>query len=246
MMGTMEGFKRLFAQDALPVRWLRNTGMNSIVDTTDCFEAISTFKSTKNFLFIVILLTLLALQAIFWTNKLGFINYEPCGSDICDCRSCTFSWQELQGFNINKTDTVIGIAASGKTPYVVGAVKNARKNGILTACISSNPGTILAQNVDIAIEAIVGPEFVTGSTRMKSGTAQKLILNMITTTLMIQLGRVKGNKMVNMLLTNKKLIERGTKMITDELGYPESKAKRLLLLHGSVQKVLDEVDKKSG
>jgi N-acetylmuramic acid 6-phosphate etherase len=119
-------------------------------------------------------------------------------------------------------------------------VKNARENGILTACITNNPGSVLAQNVDIAIEAIVGPEFVTGSTRMKSGTAQKLILNMITTTLMIRLGRVKGNKMVNMQLTNEKLVNRGTRMIMDELGYSEATAKRLLLLHGSVQKVLDD------
>lgn len=152
------------------------------------------------------------------------------------------SWEILKEHNINETDTVVGIAASGRTPYVIGAVKNARKHGILTACITSNPGTVLAQNVDIAIEAIVGPEFVTGSTRMKSGTAQKLILNMITTTLMIQLGRVKGNKMVNMLLTNKKLVTRGTRMIMDELGYPEEKARRLLLLYGSVQKVLEQTD----
>lgn len=150
------------------------------------------------------------------------------------------SWEILKEHNINETDTVVGIAASGRTPYVIGAVKNARENGILTACITSNPNTVLAQNVDIAIEAIVGPEFVTGSTRMKSGTAQKLILNMITTTLMIQLGRVKGNKMVNMQLTNEKLVNRGTRMIMDELGYPEEKAKRLLLLHGSVQKVLEQ------
>jgi N-acetylmuramic acid 6-phosphate etherase len=149
------------------------------------------------------------------------------------------SWEILKEHNINETDTVVGIAASGRTPYVIGAVKNARKNGILTACITSNSNTILAQNVDIPIEVIVGPEFVTGSTRMKSGTAQKLILNMITTTLMIQLGKVKGNKMVNMQLTNQKLVERGTRMIMDELGYPEDKAKRLLLLHGSVQKVLE-------
>jgi N-acetylmuramic acid 6-phosphate etherase len=149
------------------------------------------------------------------------------------------SWEILKEHKISETDTVVGIAASGRTPYVIGAVKNARKNGILTACITSNPQTLLAQNVDIAIEAIVGPEFVTGSTRMKSGTAQKLILNMITTTLMIQLGRVKGNKMVNMQLTNQKLVERGTRMIMDELGYTEDKAKRLLLLHGSVQKVLE-------
>jgi N-acetylmuramic acid 6-phosphate etherase len=150
------------------------------------------------------------------------------------------SWLELQKFNINELDTVVGIAASGRTPFVIGAVKNAREHGILTACITSNPDSALAQNVDIPIEAIVGPEFVTGSTRMKSGTAQKLILNMITTTLMIQMGRVKGNKMVNMQLTNKKLVERGTRMIIDELGYPEEQARRLLLLHGSVQKVLEE------
>jgi N-acetylmuramic acid 6-phosphate etherase len=149
------------------------------------------------------------------------------------------SWEILKGHKINKNDTVVGIAASGRTPYVIGAVKNARGNGILTACITSNPGSILAENVDIAIEVIVGPEFVTGSTRMKSGTAQKLVLNMITTTLMIQLGRVKGNKMVNMQLTNEKLVIRGTRMIMDELGYPEEKAKRLLLLHGSVQKVIN-------
>jgi N-acetylmuramic acid 6-phosphate etherase len=152
------------------------------------------------------------------------------------------SWEDLKKFNVNELDTVVGIAASGRTPYVIGAVKNAKKNGLLTACIVSNPNSILAQNVDIPIEPIVGPEFVTGSTRMKSGTAQKLVLNMITTALMIQLGRVKGNKMVNMQLTNEKLVMRGTQMIMDELGYPETKAKRLLLLHGSVQKVLDETE----
>ncbi len=148
------------------------------------------------------------------------------------------SWEILKEHKISALDTVVGIAASGRTPYVIGAVKNARENGILTSCITNNPDSVLAQNVDIPIEAVVGPEFVTGSTRMKSGTAQKLILNMITTTLMIQLGRVKGNKMVNMQLTNEKLVQRGTRMIMDELGYSESKAKRLLLLHGSVQKVL--------
>jgi N-acetylmuramic acid 6-phosphate etherase len=147
-------------------------------------------------------------------------------------------WKELEKFHINETDTVVGIAASGRTPYVVGAVKKAREHNILTACIVNNPGSILSQNVDIAIEAIVGPEFVTGSTRMKSGTSQKLILNMITTSLMIKLGRVKGNKMVNMQLTNQKLVNRGTRMIMSELGYNEIKAKRLLLLHGSVNEVL--------
>lgn len=151
------------------------------------------------------------------------------------------SWEILKEHNINALDTVVGIAASGRTPYVIGAVRNSKDNGILTGCITNNPDSELAKSVDIAIEAIVGPEFVTGSTRMKSGTAQKLILNMITTALMIKLGRVKGNKMVNMQLTNQKLVTRGTKMIMEELGYSESKAKRLLLLHGSVQKVLDEV-----
>lgn len=150
------------------------------------------------------------------------------------------SWKDLQKFKINKLDTVVGIAASGSTPYVIGAVKKARENEILTACIVSNPDSVLAANVDIAIETIVGPEFVTGSTRMKSGTAQKLILNMITTTLMIKLGRVKGNKMVNMQLTNEKLIQRGTKMIMEELGYSETKARQLLLKHGSVKNLLDE------
>ncbi len=150
------------------------------------------------------------------------------------------SWEELSQFNLNNLDTVVGIAASGRTPYVVGAVKNARQIGILTACVTSNPDSVLAQNVDIPVEAVTGPEFVTGSTRMKAGTAQKLILNMITTTLMIQLGRVKGNKMVNMQLTNQKLVERGVRMIQEELGYSETKARRLLLLHGSVQKVLNE------
>lgn len=147
-------------------------------------------------------------------------------------------WKDLEKFHLNKLDTIIGIAASGRTPYVIGAVKKARAEGLLTGCIVNNTGSHLAQSVDIAIEAIVGPEFLTGSTRMKSGTSQKLILNMITTSLMIKLGRVKGNKMVNMQLTNQKLINRGTRMIMNELGYDEVKAKRLLLLHGSVNDVL--------
>ena len=148
-------------------------------------------------------------------------------------------WKELQGYRINAKDTVVGIAASGRTPYVIGAVKKAREMGILTACVTNNPGSILASEVDIPIEAIVGPEFVTGSTRMKAGTAQKLILNMITTTVMIKLGRVRGNKMVNMQLTNQKLVKRGTQMIMEELGYDAGRAKELLLLYGSVQHVLE-------
>jgi len=150
---------------------------------------------------------------------------------------------DIDKFNLNELDTVIGIAASGSTPYVIGAVKWAKSKGILTACIVNNTNSLLAQNVDIVIEAIVGPEFLTGSTRMKSGTSQKIILNMITTTLMIKLGRVKGNKMVNMKLSNQKLIRRGTRMIMNELGCDEASAKRLLLLHGSVKGVLESEKK---
>jgi N-acetylmuramic acid 6-phosphate etherase len=148
-------------------------------------------------------------------------------------------WVELKSFNINANDTVVGIAASGTTPYVVGALRNARANGILTAAISCNPNSPIAQEAEIKIEVIVGPEFVTGSTRLKSGTAQKLVLNMITTTTMIKLGRVKGNKMVNMQLNNLKLVDRGTRMIVEELGIDYNQAKNILLLHGSVKKAVD-------
>ncbi len=149
------------------------------------------------------------------------------------------AWASLQGFNINTNDVVIGIAASGTTPYVIGGIVHARENGILTGCITCNPGSKIAEVTEYPIEAIVGPEFVTGSTRLKAGTAQKMILNMITTTIMIKLGRVKGNKMINMQLTNKKLIERGTQMIVDELNIPTDEARRLLLIHGSVRKVIE-------
>lgn len=153
-------------------------------------------------------------------------------------------WNELVEHKINERDTIIGIAASGTTPYVVGALHEARSHGILTGCITSNPDSPLAAEADHPIEMIVGPEFVTGSSRMKSGTGQKMILNMITTTVMIQLGRVKGNKMVNMQLTNKKLVDRGTRMIVDELGIDYDHAKALLLMHGSVKKAIDEYNKK--
>jgi N-acetylmuramic acid 6-phosphate etherase len=149
------------------------------------------------------------------------------------------SWQELQERNINTLDTVVGIAASGTTPYVIGALKHAKEFGCLTASISCNPDSPISQEVDIPIEAVVGPEFVTGSTRLKSGTAQKLICNMITTITMIKLGRVKGNKLVNMQLSNKKLVDRGTRMIIEELGLGYDQAQQLLLLHGSVKKALD-------
>lgn len=149
------------------------------------------------------------------------------------------AWLELLEYGITEIDTLVGIAASGTTPYVVGALRNARSNGILTASLSCNPDSPIACEADIKIEVIVGPEFVTGSTRLKSGTAQKLVLNMITTTAMIKLGRVKGNKMLNMQLTNAKLIDRGTRMLVDELGINYDRAKNLLLLHGSVKTVLD-------
>ncbi|WP_129594192.1 N-acetylmuramic acid 6-phosphate etherase [Seramator thermalis] len=148
-------------------------------------------------------------------------------------------WEELLAHHINENDTVVGIAASGTTPYVIGALRHAREHHILTGAICCNPDSPVAAEADIKIEPIVGPEYVTGSTRMKAGTAQKLVLNMISTTTMIKLGRVKGNKMVNMQLTNKKLVDRGANMIVDELGLPYEQAKNLLLLHGSVKKAID-------
>ena len=149
------------------------------------------------------------------------------------------AWEELQALEINSLDTVIGIAASGTTPYVIAGINEARKNGLLTGCITCNPDSPLSQAAEYPIEVVVGPEFVTGSTRMKAGTAQKLVLNMLSTTLMIKMGRVKGNKMINMQLTNKKLIERGTRMIVEELQIPAEEARELLLKYGSVKKVLD-------
>ncbi|MDX9781425.1 MAG: N-acetylmuramic acid 6-phosphate etherase [Bacteroidales bacterium] len=149
-------------------------------------------------------------------------------------------WSDMQQFGINKDDVVIGIAASGTTPYVIGAVKEARSRGILTGCVTCNPDSPLAAEVDIPIEVVVGPEFVTGSTRMKSGTAQKLVLNMISTTAMIRLGHVKGSKMVDMQLTNAKLVDRGTKMIMEEASIADYElAKSLLITHGSVRRAVD-------
>ena len=148
-------------------------------------------------------------------------------------------WEELLQHHINSEDTVIGIAASGTTPYVIGAMHTAREHGILTGCITSNPNSPMATEADVPIEVIVGPEYVTGSSRMKSGTAQKMILNMISTTIMIKRGRVQGNKMVNMQLSNQKLIDRGTRMIIEELHLDYEKAEALLLLHGSVKSAIE-------
>ena len=149
------------------------------------------------------------------------------------------AWEELQQYHINTNDTLVGIAASGTTPYVIGALRKARSEGILTASISCNPDSPMAAEAEIAIEPVVGPEFVTGSTRMKSGTAQKMVLNMITTSTMIKLGRVKGNRMVNMQLTNQKLVDRGTRMIMEELRLDYEQSKNLQLLHGCVREAID-------
>ncbi len=148
-------------------------------------------------------------------------------------------WKELLKHKINRNDALVGIAASGTTPYVIGALRHARSKGILTAAICCNPNSPVAAEAEIKIEPIVGPEYVTGSTRMKAGTAQKLVLNMITTSTMIKLGRVKGNRMVNMQLTNQKLVERGMRMLVDELGISCEQAKNLLLLNGSVKKAIE-------
>jgi N-acetylmuramic acid 6-phosphate etherase len=147
-------------------------------------------------------------------------------------------WKDLQQHKITSKDSVIGIAASGSTPYVAEALKEARKENILTGCIVCNKDSRVAAEAEFPIEVIVGPEFVTGSTRMKSGTAQKLVLNMISTSLMIKLGRVKGNKMVDMQLSNNKLIKRGTKMIMDELNIDENVAESLLKKYGNVRKAI--------
>ncbi len=148
-------------------------------------------------------------------------------------------WKDLMTHNVNKNDVVIGIAASGGTPYVAGALKNCRENGIVTACITCNPETNVARQADYPIEVITGPEFVTGSTRMKAGTAQKLVLNMISTSVMIKIGRVEDNKMVNMQLSNDKLVNRGTLMVMEATGLGFDDSQKLLLKYGSVKKALE-------
>ena len=149
------------------------------------------------------------------------------------------AWLDLKEYNINESDTLVGIAASGTTPYVLGGIRDARQHGILTAGITNNPGSPLAVEAEIPIEVVVGPEFVTGSTRMKSGTSQKLVLNMISTALMIRIGRVKGNKMVNMQLSNNKLVDRGTRYLMEGLQLDYDEARKVLDQYGSVKKALD-------
>ena len=148
-------------------------------------------------------------------------------------------WRDLQAHRITTNDVVVGIAASGSTPYVVGALQTCRKAGILTGCITCNGGSAVAQACELPVEVLVGPEFITGSTRMKAGTAQKMVLNMLSTSAMIRLGRVKGNQMVDMQLSNEKLIDRGARMVMQHTQLPYDDAKKLLLQHGSVRKAID-------
>lgn len=152
------------------------------------------------------------------------------------------AWRDLSAYNPGPLDTLIGIAASGSTPYVIGGLNAAREAGLLTGCVTCNPDSAVAAAAQIPVVAVVGPEFVTGSTRMKAGTAQKLILNMISTSVMIRLGHVHGNKMIDMQLTNAKLVDRGTRMIMEESGIEDyEKAKALLLEFGSVRAALDSM-----
>ncbi len=149
------------------------------------------------------------------------------------------AWKDLQEWNIAENDVVIGIAASGTTPYVIGGLEKCNQNNIITGCITCNQGSPLSKTAQFPIEVVVGPEFVTGSSRMKAGTAQKLVLNMISTTTMIQLGRVKGNKMVDMQLSNNKLVDRGTRMIMEELSVNYEDAKELLIKFGNVRNAIN-------
>lgn len=151
----------------------------------------------------------------------------------------TQGWKDLLEHTISDKDIVVGISASGTAPYVIGALKSCQENGIATGSIACNPNSLMAAVSDFPVAVVVGPEFVTGSTRMKSGTAQKLVLNMITTTTMVKLGKVKGNKMVDMQLSNNKLVDRGVRMIMEETGAERSIAEQLLSKHGSVRKAVD-------
>lgn len=153
-------------------------------------------------------------------------------------------FKDLLEFNISAKDAVVGISASGRTPYVAGALKKCRENGIATGCIVCNAGSEIAALSDAPVEVITGPEFVTGSTRMKAGTATKLVLNMLTTAVMIRLGRVHGNKMVDMQLTNNKLIDRGTRMIMQATGLDADISEKLLKEHGSVRKAVEAFQQK--
>lgn len=148
------------------------------------------------------------------------------------------AWLDLQAHNVNEKDVLVGIAASGRTPYVIGGLQAARAAGLATGCIVCNAGSTVAAAAEFPVEVVTGPEFVTGSTRLKAGTAQKLVLNMLTTATFVRLGRVKGNKMVDMQLSNEKLVARGERMLMDELGVSEAEAAALLRQYGSVRAAL--------
>jgi N-acetylmuramic acid 6-phosphate etherase len=177
----------------------------------------------------------------------GLVNAIIAGGDKAITTAIEFAeddmeqgWKDLELFQVSPRDVVVGIAASGTTPYVIGALQECRKRGIITGSVACNPDSPVSEEADFPIEVVVGPEFVTGSTRMKSGTAQKLVLNMISTSVMIQLGRVEDNKMVNMQLTNDKLVDRGTKMLMERLKMTDyEKTKQLLLQFGSVKKAAE-------
>lgn len=176
----------------------------------------------------------------------GLVNGIIAGGDQAIRKAVEFAeddtqqaWKDLESFNLATNDILVGIAASGSTPYVLGAIEMAKNKGLLTGGISCNPGSKLSHLADIAITPVVGPEFVTGSTRLKSGTAQKLVLNMLSTAIMIRLGRVKGNRMVDMQLSNNKLVIRGTEMVMQATGLDAEKANELLLTHGSVRNAID-------
>lgn len=149
------------------------------------------------------------------------------------------AWKDLEEHGVNKNDVVIGIAASGSTPYVIGGLRQANEAGLVTGCVVCNTGSPIAAISQFPVEVVTGPEFVTGSTRMKAGTAQKQVLNMISTSVMIHLGRVKGNKMVDMQLSNHKLVERGVRIVMDEIGVSEEEASSLIKVHGNVRKAID-------
>jgi N-acetylmuramic acid 6-phosphate etherase len=153
------------------------------------------------------------------------------------------AWKDMQEYNITANDVVVGIAASGRTPYVIGGLNKANQEGLVTGCIVCNTGSPVAAEAQFPVEVVTGPEFVTGSTRMKAGTAQKLVLNMLSTAVMIQLGRVKGNKMVDMQLTNHKLVDRGVRMVMQEAGIDQPTAAKLLKEHGSVRKAVNAYKK---
>ena len=176
----------------------------------------------------------------------GIVNGIIAGGDQAIRKAVEFAednsdlgWKDLTAFSISEHDVIVGVAASGTTPYVIGAISKAEDLGLVTAGISCNPKSPLSLSTSYPITPVVGPEFVTGSTRMKSGTAQKMVLNMISTCLMIKLGHVKGNKMVDMQLSNKKLVARGIQMISDALGTPEKESRSLLTKYGSVRKAIE-------